>query len=118
MGRAKENDGSIGRLDLDGKNLTTVVPAGGAFTPKQLKLDKKNGKLYWSGREGMRVMRSNIESNIETLVETGQGDAARLDARNWCAGIAVDVERGQIYWTQRAETTPVRTDFDALNSDS
>ena len=102
MGKAKENDGSIERLDLDGKNLTTIVPSGGAFTPKQLKLDKKNGKLYWSDREGMRVMRSNIDgSNIETLVETGQGEAARLDARNWCVGIAVDTERGQIYWTQK-----------------
>ena len=101
MGRAQENDGSIERLDLNGKNLTTVVPAGGTFTPKQLKLDKTNGKLYWSDREGMRVMRSNIDgSNLETLVESGQG-AARLDARNWCVGIAVDVQRGQIYWTQK-----------------
>ena len=102
MGRAKENDGSIERSDLDGKNLTAIVPAGGTFTPKQLKLDQKNGKLYWSDREGMRVMRSNIDgSNIETLVETGHGDAARLDAGNWCVGIAVDAERGQIYWTQK-----------------
>ena len=102
MGKAKENDGSIERSDLNGKNLTTIVPAGGAFTPKQLKLDQKNGKLYWSDREGMRVMRSNIDgSNIETLVETSQGEAARLDARNWCVGIAVDTERGQIYWTQK-----------------
>ena len=102
MGKMKVDDGSIERLDLDGKNLTTVVPVGGTFTPKQLKLDKKNGKLYWSDREGMRVMRSNLDgSNIETLVETGQGEAARLDARNWCVGIALDVERGEIYWTQK-----------------
>jgi DNA-binding beta-propeller fold protein YncE len=102
MGKMKADDGSIERLDLDGKNLTTVVPAGGTFTPKQLKLDKKNGKLYWSDREGMRVMRSNLDgTNIETLVETGQGEAARLDARNWCVGIALDVERGTIYWTQK-----------------
>jgi len=102
MGKMKADDGSIERLDLDGKNLTMVVPAGGTFTPKQLKLDKKNGKLYWSDREGMRVMRSNLDgSNIETLVETGHGDAARLDARNWCVGIALDVERGEIYWTQK-----------------
>ena len=37
------------------------------FTPKQLKIDEASGKLYWSDREGMRVMRSNMDgSNIET----------------------------------------------------
>jgi hypothetical protein len=50
----------------------------------------------------MRVMRSNLDgSGIETLVETGRGDAERLDARNWCVGIAVDAERNKIYWTQK-----------------
>src|SRR5262245_12596279 len=57
MGRASEDDGSIDRADVDGRNLTTVVPIGGTFTAKQLKLDKKNGKLYWSDREGMRIQR-------------------------------------------------------------
>jgi len=96
------NDGSIERTDLDGGNLTTIVPEGGTFTPKQLQLDKKNGKLYWSDREGMRVMRSNLDgSDIETLVETGHGEADRHDARNWCVGIALDVEGGKLYWTQK-----------------
>ena len=102
MGKVKEDDGSIERMDLDGQNLTMIVPAGGAFTPKQLKLDAKNGKLYWSDREGMRVMRANMDgSHIETLVETGRGDGVRLDPRNWCVGIAVDAARGKIYWTQK-----------------
>jgi hypothetical protein len=29
MGRPREDDGRIGRADLDGGNLTTIVPAGG-----------------------------------------------------------------------------------------
>jgi hypothetical protein len=102
MGNPSANDGSIERADLDGGNLTHIVPAGGTFTPKQLQLDKENGKLYWSDREGMRVMRSNLNgSQIETLVETGQGDADRRDARNWCVGIALDVPSGKVYWTQK-----------------
>jgi hypothetical protein len=102
MGNPKANDGSIERAELDGRNVTDIVPAGGTFTPKQLQLDKKNGKLYWSDREGMRVMRANLNgSNIETLVETGRGEADRRDARNWCVGIALDVERGKVYWTQK-----------------
>jgi DNA-binding beta-propeller fold protein YncE len=102
MGNPSANDGSIDRSDLDGRNIANIIPKGATFTPKQLQLDKKNGKLYWSDREGMRVMRSNLDgSNIETLVETGHGEADRRDARNWCVGIAVDAEGGKFYWTQK-----------------
>src|SRR5262249_11678808 len=52
MGIPSINDGSILRADLDGKNLTTIVPDGATFTPKQLKLEKRSGKLYWCDREG------------------------------------------------------------------
>ncbi len=102
MGKVSADDGTIERSDLDGSNLTTIVPPAGTFTPKQLKLDSKHGKLYWSDREGMRIMRANLDgSNIETLVETAKGDEARKDATNWCVGIALDVDGGKIYWTQK-----------------
>ena len=102
MGVPNLNDGSIERVDLDGHNRKTIVPEGGTFTPKQLHLDKKNGKLYWCDREGMRVMRANLDgAKIETLVETGKSDADRRDLTQWCVGIAVDTDRGQIYWTQK-----------------
>ena len=102
MGRPAANDGTIKRADLDGSNVTTIVPIAGTWTPKQLKLDAKHGKLYWSDREGMRIMRANEDgSNIETLVETAQGDTAREDATNWCVGFALDVDAGKMYWTQK-----------------
>jgi sugar lactone lactonase YvrE len=102
MGRPSEADGSVERADLDGSHVTRIVPAGGAFTPKQLRLDAMHSKLYWSDREGMRVMRSDIDgSHIETLVETGRDDLARRDAANWCVGVALDVERRRIYWSQK-----------------
>jgi hypothetical protein len=102
MGSIVARDGSILRADLDGKHVAIIVPEGGTHTPKQLQLDKKNGKLYWSDREGMRVMRANLDgSDIETLIETGHGDADRRDARNQCVGIALDVARGHVYWTQK-----------------
>jgi hypothetical protein len=103
MGNLKANDGSIVRSDLDGRNLTTIVPAGGTFTPKQIQLDRKNRKLYWCDREGMRVMRASFDgADIETLVDTSQGDPRPgSDARKWCVGIVVDAEAGMIYWTQK-----------------
>jgi DNA-binding beta-propeller fold protein YncE len=105
MGNPKANDGCILRSDLDGKNMTAVVPPGGTFTPKQLQLEKKTGKLYWCDREGMRVMRANPDgSNIETLVDTSKGDTRPgPDARKWCVGIAVDLAGGKFYWTQKGD---------------
>ncbi len=103
MGIPNANDGSVMRADLDGANIATIVPEGATHTPKQLQLDQKNGKLYWSDREGMRVMRVNLDgSKLETLVDTSQGDPRPgTDATKWCVGIALDVERGQLYWTQK-----------------
>jgi hypothetical protein len=103
MGNPKKNDGSILRSNLDGKNMVTIVAPGGTFTPKQLQLDKKSGKLYWCDREGMRVMRANLDgSHIETLVDSSHGDPRPgPDQTKWCVGIAVDAEGGKFYWTQK-----------------
>jgi DNA-binding beta-propeller fold protein YncE len=103
MGVPKANDGSIERADLDGRNRLTIVPQGGTFTPKQIQLEKKSRKLYWCDREGMRVMRANLDgSNIETLVDTSQGDSRPgPDASKWCVGVAVDPDGGKVYWTQK-----------------
>jgi len=102
MGVPNLNDGTIERADIDGKNRQFVVPPGGTHTPKQIHLDKANGKLYWCDREGMRVMRANLDgSQIETLVRTGEGDADSKDQTKWCVGITLDPKRGQIYWTQK-----------------
>ena len=102
MGVPNRNDGSIERVDLDGGNRKTIVPEGATFTPKQLQVDQRLGKLYWCDREGMRVMRANLDgSDIETLVQTGSTEADRVDQTKWCVGIALDLDHDQIYWTQK-----------------
>jgi DNA-binding beta-propeller fold protein YncE len=103
MGNPKANDGTLFRSDLDGGNLTTIIAPGGTFTPKQLQIDKPRGKLYWSDREGMRVMRANLDgSDIETLVDTSKGDPRPgVDATKWCVGIAIDADAGKLYWSQK-----------------
>ena len=102
MGVPSLNDGSIERADIDGGNRKVIVPQGVTFSPKQLHLEKRSGKLYWCDREGMRVMRSNLDgTNVETLVKTGESDDDRRDATRWCVGITLDPKHGQIYWTQK-----------------
>ncbi|WFU45495.1 3-hydroxyacyl-CoA dehydrogenase (plasmid) [Bradyrhizobium sp. CB82] len=102
MGIPHLNDGSIERADLDGGNRKVIIPQGATYTPKQMHLDREGRKLYWCDREGMRVMRANLDgSQVETLVETGRGDKVRADQSRWCVGITVDPERRHIYWTQK-----------------
>jgi hypothetical protein len=102
MGVTSRNDGKIERADLDGRNRKIIVPEGATYTPKQIHLDAKHRKLYWSDREGMRVMRANLDgSQIETLIQTGEGADDRADPTKWCVGITVDTERGHLYWTQK-----------------
>jgi hypothetical protein len=102
MGIPSLNDGSVERADLDGKNRKVIVAKGATHSPKQIILDKKGGKLYWCDREGMRVMRCNLDgSRLETLIETGRGEADQRDATRWCVGLAIDSKFGHIYWTQK-----------------
>jgi hypothetical protein len=102
MGVPNLDDGSIERADFDGGNRRIIVPQGVTHTPKQIHLDKAGGKLYWTDREGMRVMRANVDgSHVETLVETGRGDEERRDATRWCVGITIDPKFRKIYWTQK-----------------
>jgi len=102
MGVPNLNDGSIERADLDGKNRKVIVPQGATHTPKQIHLDKDGGKLYWCDREGMRVMRANLDgSHVETLVEAGRTDNDSRDQNRWCVGITIDPKLRKFYWTQK-----------------
>ncbi|KWV48091.1 3-hydroxyacyl-CoA dehydrogenase [Bradyrhizobium macuxiense] len=102
MGIDELDDGSIESANLDGSDRKVIVSQGVTRTPKQVHLDKESGKLYWSDREGMRVMRANLDgSQVETVVETGRGDEDRRDRTRWCVGITVDPKLRKIYWTQK-----------------
>ena len=103
MGVPNLNDGSIERADLDGRNRQTIVPQGGTFTPKQLQLDEQNGKLYWSDREGMRVMRCKPR-RVGDRNPRGDRPERRRPPRSdevVRRDQPIDAGRGHIYWTQK-----------------
>jgi hypothetical protein len=105
MGVPAANDGTVMRARLDGTGATTIIAKGDTYTPKQMKIDLASNKLYWSDREGMRVMRANVDgTQLETLVTVATGDTARADQSNFCVGVAVDTAGGWLYWTQKGPT--------------
>ena len=98
----KLNDGFIMCADLQGQHIRTIVPQGVTHTPKQITIDPNRRQLYWCDREGMRVMRCNMDgSKVEVLVQNGSTDQDRMDASNWCVGIGVDTQHEKVYWTQK-----------------
>jgi len=97
-----KNDGSIERINFDGSGHTVIIPRGETFTPKQMQLDVVNGFIYWSDREGMRVMRAKLNgTDITTLIQTGDGEEDRKDETRHCIGVAIDPVNGYLYWTQK-----------------
>lgn len=134
-----EKDGSVCSADLDGMNVRTVLAPGSVYTPKQLVVDDQNGKLYLCDREGLSIHRVNFDgSEHEVLLRTGsvENPLQKSDQTRWCVGIAVDIGRGFIYWSQKGpskggkgrifraginirpgETPATRTDIECLLSD-
>jgi hypothetical protein len=95
-------NGSIERVDLDGRNRRTIVARGTFTTGKQLTADFADGKLYWCDREGMQVLQCDLDgSNLQALIVAGVGVDEGRDARNHCVGVAVDSGRRMIYWSQK-----------------
>lgn len=92
-------NGSIERVDLDGRNRTTIVAIGAFTTGKQLTADFEGGRLYWCDREGMQVLTCDLNGDdLHALVVTGDDSSVE---RNWCVGICLDLDRRLLYWTQK-----------------
>ncbi|MGO4680125.1 hypothetical protein [Microbacterium sp. 2MCAF23] len=86
--------GGVHRAGLDGTGRGDITRPGDVTTGKQLAL--ADGWLYWGDREGCRVSRIRIDgTGLEDLVVNAPG----ID--NECVGVAVDVARGELYWTQK-----------------
>lgn len=104
MGNPGQNDGSVYSANLDGTDVRTVIPPGGAHTPKQILIDEQSSKLYFCDREGLRVHRCNPDgSGHELIFQTGdwRNEQHQRDQTRWCVGIALSQKLGKIFWTQK-----------------
>ncbi|KAJ7091303.1 3-hydroxyacyl-CoA dehydrogenase-like protein [Mycena crocata] len=96
------NDGFLSRANMDGFDVTTIVPPGATHTPKQLVLDADGEYLYWCDREGGKIQRCKLDgSQLQTLYTSAATPAQHKDQRTWCVGIVLDTARGLLYWTQK-----------------
>ena len=107
--------GAIQRANLDGSNIETLVTK--LETPVGIALDGDGGKMYWTNAGSVdvfgnkilgsgNVQRANLDgSNIETLI-------TKLEAP---FGIALDVDGGQLYWTDAGTGAIQRANLDGSN---
>lgn len=104
MGNPRLNDGTVCSVRLDGTNPQIILAKGKIHTPKQLAIDKLNEKLYISDREGLKIVRCNLDgSSLEVLVQTGNQEDVHdaHDQNKWCVGMAISNEKKLFYWTQK-----------------
>ncbi|KAF3034390.1 hypothetical protein E8E12_003187 [Didymella heteroderae] len=75
------NNGSVMSSSLDGSNVQTIIPKGQVHTPKQIKINHQNQKLYFCDRKGLRVHRCDFDgSNHKIILQTG--DYSTSDAQD------------------------------------
>lgn len=90
-------NGGIHALDLGSGARRDVLAPGAITTGKQLTSDGA-GTLYWGDREGHRVSRVRTDgSGLADLVVNPPATGILGE----CVGVAVDVVRGHLYWTQK-----------------
>ena len=95
-------NGSLERVGMDGTGRTHILPVGSFVTGKQLAGAWSAGRLYWSDREGAAVRSARLDgSDLRDEVVVATTEADRRIIRNQCVGVAVDEQRGLLYWTQK-----------------
>ncbi|SMQ49651.1 unnamed protein product [Zymoseptoria tritici ST99CH_3D7] len=105
MGTVKGNGGSIQSSKMDGSDVQYVLKPGEIHTPKQMVIDQETDQIYVCDREGLRVMRCNLDgSNLETLYRTGDWETEQEkvdDGTYWPVGISISKKLGKFFWTQK-----------------
>lgn len=108
MGNPKANDGSIQSCTMDGSDVQYILQPGAIHTPKQMVIDQSNNKIYVCDREGLRVMRCNLDgSALETLYASGDWANEPEKSSNasfWPVGITISPKLKKFFWTQKGHS--------------
>lgn len=97
-------DGSVWVAEMDGSGIRCLIPSGEVHTPKQISAVDSRQQLYFCDREGMGVHRCNYDGSDHTCLvqRCAEPGMSLMDQMTlWCVGIAVDDDRGLMYWTQK-----------------
>lgn len=94
----------IRRANLDGSGIEDLISSYGT----DISLDLINNKMYWIDYQGrMNISRANLDgSGMEVLLESG------VDALYSPFGLALDVSRGHMYWSELDEGSIKRANLD------
>lgn len=108
MGDPKQNDGSLQSAKLDGSDIKYVVKPGDVHTPKQMVIDQTNNRIYFCDREGLRILRCDLDgANIETIYQSGDWETEpdkMSNATFWPVGIAISPKLNKFFWTQKGHS--------------
>ncbi len=98
----------------DGESVTTIGESS-VYRPDAIEIDTVNNVLYWINLKSSfnsdtkaNIMRSDLNgNNIETLVS--YPDIKKSE------GLALDVARNHMYWTDQSSRKVMRADMDGTN---
>ena len=116
VGNPAEATNSIWRANLDGTNIEPLI-AGGPSIKEGIALDTTGGKMYWVVwsviDDENKIQRANLDgTNLQDLVTIpvegfNPGEGPR--------GIALDLSRGKMYWTDCGAGKIQRANLDGTN---
>ncbi len=100
--------------DFDGQNIEDVLTVSDGY-PGEIALDVDRGKIYWTNPGTQTIQRADLDGqNVEHLFDL-EDDVLYADWRAPRIGIALDVDRGKIYWAGSWSGKIQRADLDGQN---
>ncbi len=109
---AASYDEYIFSANLDSGNGITALAKTVVYIPSRIEVDTVNEKLYWINQKSSfindrraNLMRSDLDgANIENLIENPEIERP--------FGLAIDVENGNLYWTEVSSEKIMRSNLD------
>jgi DNA-binding beta-propeller fold protein YncE len=96
---AFDYNGRIKRANLDGGGVEVL--AEGLVWPRDIALDIAGGKMYTTHEGGLALRSTDSTGYIQVTNLDGTGGQVLVSGLSRPGGIALDIARGKMYWTDR-----------------